>query len=532
MGTLNVAELSIEEFRALTEAEKNYSLLDIREPGEYNAGHIPNATLLQRREIEFRIADLVPVRETPIIIVGDRGARARLAATTMAFNGYKSVCLLRGGYPAWMETGQPAVTGTNVPSKRFGEEIHRKCGVPEIDPQELHLRMARSEAIRVLDARTPEEYGRFCIPEGVNVPGGDLVLWAGDLKKEPSGLIVVNCAGRTRGIIGTETLRLLGLENVRVLKNGTMGWLLSGLELEQRPNRATAGPSEMSRKFAEEQAGRIARSERVPSLPVPELRRLMDQRGRRTLYLIDVRSAREYAAGHIPGFQCVPGGQAIQRADDYIAVRQSTIVFACDLSARAVMAAYWYRAMGFNDVYFVRGGVEAWKESGLEIETGEPVKPVAGLERARGAARFISVQELATELSGRNSPFILDVGASREYGRGHIPGALWLSRGWLEEKFPAALSDLDRPVVITCPTGDHSTLAGATLREIGYRNVFVLKNGTAAWTQEGLALQIGLTRMLSEPNDVVLSASITGDREAMRRYLEWEVELGTKCEKS
>jgi len=527
-----VADLSIEEFRALAEAGKSYALLDIREPGEYSAGHIPNATSLPRREIEFRIGHLVPVRKTPIIIAGGTDLRASLAAQTIEAIGYQRVFQLKEGFPGWAQAGHPVATGVNVPSKRFGEGIHLKCGVPEIDPRELHLRMTRGEPIRVLDARTPEEYGRFCIPGGVNVPGGDLVLWAGDLKKEPSGLIVVNCAGRTRSIIGTQTLRLLGLDNVAALKNGTMGWVLSGLELEQRPSRATAAPSKMGRQFAEEQAERIARSECLPSLPVSELRRLMDQRRRKTLCLIDVRSAQEYAAGHIPGFQCVPGGQAIQRADDYIAVRQSTIVFACDLSARAVMAAYWYRAMGFNDVYFVRGGVEAWKESGLEIEVGDPVKLVAGLERARGTARFISVQELATELSGRNSPFILDVGASREYGRGHIPGALWLSRGWLEEKFPAALSDLDRPVVITCPTGDHSTLAGATLREIGYRNVFVLKNGTAAWTQEGLALQIGLTRMLSEPNDVVLSASITGDREAMRRYLEWEVELGTKCEKS
>lgn len=523
-----MAELSVEQFRALAEAGKSHALLDIREPGEYNAGHIPNSTSLPRRDIEFRLADLAPVRDIPIIVVGDGSERARLAAATMALNGYESVYLLRGGCPAWIEAGRPTATGTNVPSKRFGEEVHRKCEVPEIDPRELHLCMARGEPIRVLDARTPEEYGRFCIPGGINVPGGDLVLWAGDLKKEPGTRIVINCAGRTRGIIGTQTLRLLGLDNVSALKNGTMGWVLSGLELEQRPNRATAGLPEMSRKFAEEQAARIAESERVPSLPVPELRRLMDQRGRRTLYLMDVRSAQEYAAGHIPGFQRVPGGQAIQRADDYIAVRQSTIVFACERSARAIMAAYWYRAMGFNEVYFVRGGVEAWRENGLEIETGEPAKPVAGLERARAAARFVTAGELATQLSGPDLPVILDVGTSQEYGRGHVPGALWLSRGWLEETFPTSFPHREQPVVVTCPRGDHSTLAGATLQEIGYINVSVLEGGTAAWPQKELARETGLTRMLSEPNDVVLSASVTGNKEAMRRYLEWEVELGRK----
>ncbi len=527
-----IAPISSQELRRFIEKEESYALLDIREPGEYNAGHIPSATSLPRRDTEFRIAEMVPVRDTPIILVGDGGGRERLAATTMILNGYESVYLLRGGYPAWLEAGQPTATGTNVPSKRFGEEVRFKCAVPEIEPEELHLRMARGEPIRVLDARTPEEYGRFCIPGGVNVPGGDLVLWAGDLKKQPDTRIVVNCAGRTRSIIGTRTLHLLGLDNVSALKNGTMGWVLSGFELEQRPNRATAAPSDMSREFAEGRAEWIAKSERVPSLPVLKLRRLMDQHRRRTLYLIDVRSAAEYASGHIPGFQCVPAGQAIQRADDYIAVRQSTTVFACDRSARAVMAAYWYRAMGFKDAYFVRGGVQAWRESGLEIATGAPVRPAAGLERATDAACFVTVQELARQLPGRNPPVILDVGTSREYGRGHIPGALWLSRGWLEDKFPSSVPDRERQVVVTCPSGDHSTLAGATLREIGYCNVVVLEGGMAAWVREGLTLETGLTRMLSEPNDVVLSASVTGDREAMRRYLEWEAELGRKHQKS
>lgn len=520
-----MAELSIAEFKALTEAKQPHALLDIREPGEYAAGHIPDATSLPRRDIEFRIAALVPVRDTPIVVVGDSGQRARLAAATLTLNGYERVSLLRGGYRAWMEAGEPTATGTNVPSKRFGEEIHSKRVVPEIDPKELHLLMAEGKPIRVLDARTPEEYKRFCIPGGMNVPGGDLVLWAGDLKKESGTRIVINCAGRTRGIIGTETLRLLGLDNVCALRNGTMGWVLSGLELEQQPSRGPSGPSEASRSHAEELAERVAKAEGVPAVSAAELRSLMDERERKTLYLIDVRASEEYADGHIPGYQSVPGGQAVQRADDFIAVRRSMIIFACQRSARAIMAAYWYRAMGFG-AYFVKGGVAAWRESGLEIEIGEPAKPIAGLECAQASAHFITAADLGARLSGADSPLILDVGTSREYERGHIPGALWLSRGWLEEKFPSSFPNRNQRIVVTCPRGNHSTLAGATLQEVGYRNVVVLQDGIATWIKQGLAIETGLTRLISEPNDVVLSASITGDKEAMRRYLEWEVELG------
>ncbi len=217
--------------------ERTYALFDVREPGEYNAGHISGATLLPRRDIEFRIADLAPVRDTPIFVAGDSDERAKLAATTIQRIGYKNVYVLEGGFPAWTKAGCPTATGINGASKEFGERVHIECAVPEIEPQELHRRATLGERIAILDARTPEEYSRFCIPGGLHIPGGDLILSAGDLTRDRNATVVVNCAGRTRSIIGTETLRHLGLSNVYALKNGTMGWLLAGLELEQQPNR-------------------------------------------------------------------------------------------------------------------------------------------------------------------------------------------------------------------------------------------------------------------------------------------------------
>jgi rhodanese-related sulfurtransferase len=514
--------------RDLLESEQEYALFDIRETGEYNAGHIPGATSLPRRDLEFRLADLVPVRDTRVIVAGDGTERENLAASTIDSCGYGAVYALDGGVAAWSNTGYSLETGVNVPSKNFGETIHETRAVPEIEPRELHARLERGEALGIFDTRMPAEFGRFCIPGGLNVPGGDLILWADDLKQRPE-TIVVNCAGRTRSIIGTETLRRLGLKNVFALKNGTMGWLLAGLDLEREPKRTTQRPSERSLLAAEQLAAEIAADERIPFVSVSELRDLMSRRHKRTLYAIDVRSLEEYRSGHIPGFLAVPGGQAVQRADDFVAVRSGTIVFACAQSARAVMAAYWYLRMGFKNTFVLKGGVQAWLEAGYESETGAPTTTPLGIERARSRVDFITGDEAA---AAAPDGFILDVGLSTEYAAGHLPGAAWLSRSRLEEIIPPLYTDRRRPFVVTCADGRQSTFAAATLKELGYRNARVLEGGTERWRSQGRPLEIGLTRPLAEANDVVLSASMTGDKEAMRKYLEWELRLGGKYEKS
>ena len=520
--------ISCEALRRLMDSGEDYALLDIREQGEYSGGHIRGATSLPRAAIEFRIAELVPVRFTPIVVVGDGGARAGLAAETIRGIGYKETYELAGGLPSWVESGFPTATGVNVPSKEFGEKVHLEERVPEIEPEELHRLASQRERILILDARTPEEYRRFCIPGGLSVPGGDLILWAGDLMRDPKATVVVNCAGRTRSIIGTQTLRHLGLTNVFALKNGTMGWLLAGLELELKPGRATPAPSPSSRKEAEKLASRVAQEEEIARISVSELQALLAGRESRTLYPIDVRSSEEYLSGHIPGFLWIPGGQAVQRADDYIAVRSGTIVFACDRMAGATMAAYWYKKMGFKNVCILDGGVRAWGENGLEIERGRPARRALGLDRASGRVRYIPAKELAALIKDPKGVSILDVGTSAQYRSGHIPGAYWISRGWLEEKIAAILSDRGRPIVVTCPSGDPSTLAGATLTELGYDEVSVLEGGTERWKSEGRPLEKGLTRPLAEANDLVVSASVTGDLQAMQRYLDWEIELGRK----
>ena len=263
-----------------------------------------------------------------------------------------------------------------------------------------------------------------------------------------------------------------------------------------------------------------------------KLQDLLTRREISTLYAIDVRSLEEYCAGHIPGFLWIPGGQAIQRADDFVPLRSGTIVFACDGIARSVVATYWYQRMGFKKVHALAGGIRAWVENGLPLEKGEPPRQVLGLEQARRLLQCIAPDELSARMDQREELTILDVSLSSEYKSGHLPRVCWISRGWLELKITEIFPSRDRPAVVSCPDGEQSTFAAATLLELGYRRVSVLEGGVQSWKRQGQLLETGLTRALVEPQDVVFSASLTGDKEAMRRYLEWEMELGRKYQRA
>ena len=185
--------------------------------------------------------------------------------------------------------------------------------------------MERGDKMVILDTRTPEEYRRFCIPGGRSLPGGELALRITDVTADldPDTTVVVNCAGRTRSIIGTRVLQRMGLDREIVgLKNGTSGWVLAGYELESGADRdRLPGVTEAGRAAAEAYADRCAAEDGVRFLDVVGLDALVERSHRESVYFIDVRTAEEYDQGRIAGFRWFPGGQCVQRSDD-VAGRQ------------------------------------------------------------------------------------------------------------------------------------------------------------------------------------------------------------------
>jgi rhodanese-related sulfurtransferase len=505
------------------------ALIDVREHGEYNLAHIPGASSVPRRQLEARMGRLVPFRGVQVVVCDDNGRRASLAAGTLARMGYARVAVLEGGVNRWASLDRPTEWGMNVPSKDFGEKVEVQHHVPTIDADELARRQRRGDSLLIVDTRTPEEYRRFCIPGGRSAPGGELALRIHDfLRERPDATVVVNCAGRTRSIIGARVLQRMQLPNVVSLKNGTSGWLLAGLELERGADRVDLrAPSPEGRAAAEAFAARVAAEDGVRMLPVDELASVVACAAGETVYLIDVRMREEYASGHIPGFAWVPGGQAVQRGDDTVAVKSGAVVFCCDGTVRASVTASWYRQMGFPNVYAVVGGTTAWAAAGHPLVAGadEPVEPLVAEARAR--ARQISASELAARLASGRPPVILNVEASDRFAAGHIPGARWLSRSWLELRVADLAGDQTAPIIATDEDGLDAVLAAATLLEMGYQDVAALAGGTEAWRKAGHPIEQGLTGVSRPPDDVVPAGPDRSFAD-MINYLRWEEKLGHK----
>lgn len=514
---------SCQELADLMNSDGLFAVFDIRERGEYNRCQIPGTTSLPRSQIEFRVSRLAPNPGVPVIIYDQAEERAPLAAETLTESGYRNVSILRGGITAWCVENRSTVSGVNVPSKAFGEKVHHDRSIPEISADELFRLQAKHEPLRILDVRTPEEYGRFCIPGAVNVPGGDLILWLDELRKSATP-VIVNCAGRTRSIIGTAALRRLGLTNVCALKNGTMGWVLAGWELERNPARPAPQAPEESRTRALSRALALAAQESILWISPEELAAALANKTDGATYAIDVRSEAEYDSRHIAGSINVPGGQAVQRADDFVAVRNGQIIFISNDSVRSIMAAYWYRQMGYGHVFALRGGLRAWSESGAEFSAGTPADKPLGFDVAQQNAALIRPEELARRFQ-ESTMLVLDVGTSLDFEAAHVPGAKWISRGWLEIEIPKRFPDRRQAIALTCSDGVQSIFAARALRRIGYMDVAALSGGVGAWSAAGFSTEAGLDARLVEPNDVVVSPSIRGSREDMQRYLDWETKL-------
>ena len=521
--------MTVQELKSLIGGQDSYALVDVRERGEFNQAQIFGATSLPRRELEFQLSRLVPVNGTLLVLCDDDGRRAALAANTVERMGYTNVTTLEGGLDTWSAAGHELVEGTNTPSKDFGEKVLVQQDVPEIEPVELYARIQRGERLTILDCRTPEEFQRSTIPGSHSVPGGELALRITDIMLEQVGPVIVHCAGRTRSIIGTRVLNRMGLTEVVGLKNGTMGWLLAGYELQERATlESLPVPSKEGLAAAEEFVSRLAAEDGVEYMSVDRLQELLVRRQEETLYLVDVRGAGEYEAGHIPGSAWIPGGQAVQRTDEVVAVRNSTVVLVCDGRVRATVTASWYRQMGLLNVYVLDGGVTAWQERGLALEKDSYDQPPAGLDAATALTSFVAPVRLRDMMDSADLPLIIDLETSRDFGRGHLPGARWVPRGWLEIRIGEYAASKESPIVLTCKDGVNSVLAGAALRDLGYTQVNVLEGGVSAWQADGLPLEVGLTGVDGEPNDVVMLS--IGDRARMEYYLTWEEALGRKYE--
>lgn len=504
--------ISSENLRRFWRERREVALFDVREEGPYAEAHPLWAVSLPVSEIEARIGALVPRLSAPIVVYDDGEGYVERAADRIAALGYSDVAILEGGLAAYARHGE-VYRDVNVPSKAFGELVESIRHTPSLPAEEVSRIIASEKNVVVLDSRRFEEYRTMSIPRGQSVPGGELVYRIHDIAPSPETLIVVNCAGRTRSIIGTQSLVNAGIPNrVVALRNGTIGWTLAGLQVETGRTARAADPSPEGRARAQDNARRWAEKVGVRVIDRSTLDRYVAERGRRTLHLLDVRTPEEHAAGHPKGFQSAPGGQLVQATDEWVAVRGARLVLYDDDGVRARMTASWLVQLGWDAVVLAEGEDADVQELATSLDFAP----------SSDASETISAADLHARL---DAVTIVDLARSPAYRKGHIPGAIHVSGPELARDIGTV--DGDGLIILTSPDGRLAAANLGVARSATSRPALVLAGGTAAYTAAGYKLEAGSERWAAPLIDVYKRPYEGTDnaREAMQGYIDWELQL-------
>ncbi|MGX0889787.1 cystathionine beta-lyase [Pseudomonas sp. ADAK2 TE3594] len=488
------------------------ALFDVREHGQYGEAHLFHGVNLPYSRLELEVRRLAPNPQVRLVIYDQNGGDvAARAAQRLQVLGYGRVHILDGGADGWQAAGLQLFAGVHVPSKAFGELVEEVSHTPHVTARQLAEWQARGEPLVVLDGRPFDEYRKMTIPGSVCCPNGELGYRVYDLVPDDSTPIVVNCAGRTRSIIGAQTLINLGLKNpVYALENGTQGWYLEDLQLEHGSTRRYA--DEVSSKTLPQQrlaAAQLAERAGVKTVATAQVEQWAGEAAR-SLFLCDVRTAEEFAAGSLPGAQHTPGGQLIQSTDLYIGVRQARVVLIDSDGVRAPIIASWLRQLG-HEAYVLADGVN----SDLALPAVEPL--------AHEALPVITAQALNDALKD-NAVALIDLRPSMNHRKAHIAGSRWSIRSLLASD----VAGEQRPLVLLADDPLLAAFATLELPDAQRAQTRLLDGGVEAWRAAGFVLQEDAN---TPPDHQCIDFLFfthdrhSGNKEAARQYLAWEIGL-------
>jgi rhodanese-related sulfurtransferase len=510
--------------RAALDARREFAILDVREEGVSARRRLFYSSIAPVGRLGLLVGQLVPRLAAPVVLVDEAGEYAPRAAALLARFGYTDVSVLEGGVSGWEAAGFEVFSGTNVPGKTFGEVIEHGLHTPNIDALTLKQLQDSGEDLVVLDSRPFPEYQNMNIPGGVDCAGAELVHRALAAAPSPDTLIVVNCAGRTRSILGAQSLVNAGIPNpVAALTGGSMSWLLTGLELERGQIRTAPRPDEATLAKARTLAQRAAARAGVVEIDGATLARFESEAATHTLYRFDVRDPLEYEAGHRVGWRSAPGGQLVQATDEYVGTLHARVVLGDDDGVRARMTASWLVQLGYLQVF-----VLADDDSSVTFETGPESLRIF---RTPGRTQWIEADQLAqAQEAGRVQ--VIDVDSSLAFRRAHIAGARFVAASALEDWLDR-IGDASRQLVLTSSDG---VLAGLLANQLHERRkgIAALLGGTQRWLALGLPQSTGDEGNLTGDDDAWYSPYHYAPGEAARQmeaYLAWELQLVGQLER-
>ncbi len=190
--------------------------------------------------------------------------------------------------------------------------------------------------------------------------------------------------------------------------------------------------------------------------------------------VLDVRSAAEFGAGHVPGSINIGlGGQFASWAGCLVPMNAPIVIIA-ESTERVDEAVMRLARVGIETAKgYLNGGMDAWREAGL----------------ATDAFRQISVAELNDLIRSENELQILDVRRPNEYKSGHVPRAITGPLSNLTEKVSSLSMDPAKPTAVICAGGYRSSAATSILQKSGFSNLLNVSGGTGAWIAAGYPVE-------------------------------------------
>ncbi|OUY07613.1 rhodanese homology domain-containing protein [Acinetobacter populi] len=515
---MTVATQNYQDIRQKLIDGQEIAIVDVREEDLYAQGHPLFAVNISFSRLEIEVLNRIPRLDTDIVIYDNGEGLAHQTIEKLQQLGYQQLSLLEGDLNAWQAAGGELFIDVNSASKAFGEWVEHFKHTPSLSAQEVKQLIDQNDNIVILDARRYDEYQTMSIPQGVSVPGAELVLRAQDIVKDSETKIIVNCAGRTRSLIGTQSLINARIPHqVYALRNGTIGWTLAGQTLAtQQAAQYKDFSGQNDRQSILDNAKDLAQRAGVKTIDLAQLTQLRAET-ERTTYVFDVRSEEEYITAHIPDSRWIAGGQLVQETDHYASVRGARIVLLDDALVRAYMTGSWLAQMNW-EVYVLE---DDYATILTEQGAWQAKVPANHIEHA------ISVTELAEWIAQQQDVTILDFTTSANYKKGHIPTAKWALRKDIDALFQNGKIATDQPIVVTCGTSLLAQYAVSQIEKWTQQPVYVLQGGNAAWKAQGNAVDTENHVLLSEQIDRYKRPyeGTDNSEQAMNAYLEWEYGL-------
>ncbi len=493
---------------------KEIAFIDVRELAQHTAGHPLFSISIPFSEFEINVEKLLPNKEVRIVLFDNNNGISEITYKIAQNLKYTNIFILKNGIDGWVKSKFHLFDGINVPSKSFGELIEKKFKTPSITALQLSKKQKEKRDIIILDGRPFDEYNKMSIPGSVCCPNAEIPYRISELIKSSNTEIIINCAGRTRSIIGAQALINFGIKNkVYALENGTQGWFLNDFKLDHGKTKFL--DKTPSNEKINELRNRIVSllQNIVEIIDFNQAQKLINNKNI-TTYIFDVRT-KTYPKKELSQIRNVPGGQLIQATDKYIGVLKShVIVFDDGDLVRAGMTALWLKKMNFH-CYVVNESPVKIKKLNLKQEVNFETSPINLIK----LENFKNLKDIP----------IFDIRNSIDYCKKRIKNSVWTNRYIITKK----MSKYVKSMIIVTNDLPKASLIVSDLQKKDPDSVVQVYHWNETDVEQFLDY-IDLKKVELDEKFIDFNFHThlrhKGNKEHAKNYLKWEIDLIKKMD--